>query len=139
MSAGYFTHRSKLHLSSLQQGLITANHILHNHGVLDADSHISVRNPDAPKETFFLSYALAPALVSSQDDIVEYKIADAEAAEKSNEAKEGYEERFVHSEIYKKFPDVNCVVHSHAHEVIPFGIGQVPLKPVSLNSGFLGK
>jgi ribulose-5-phosphate 4-epimerase/fuculose-1-phosphate aldolase len=36
----------------------------------------------------------------------------------------------IHGEIYKLRPDVNGVVHTHSMGVIPFGVTQVPLKPV---------
>ena len=39
-------------------------------------------------------------------------------------------ERFIHGEIYKARPDVNAVVHSHSPGVIPFGVTQVPMRPV---------
>ena len=35
-------------------------------------------------------------------------------------------------------PDVNSVVHSHSPAVIPFGVTDVPLRPVNHVCGFLG-
>jgi len=139
MSTGYFSHRSKLYLTDLFNGLVTANHILHNKDVVDGYGHISVRNPDAPDDAFFMAHAIAPALVSSQADIVQYSIATGEPLEKSDETKSNFIERYIHSEIYKKFPGVNCVVHSHAPEVLPFSINHVPLKAPVHTSAFLGK
>lgn len=86
--------------------LITANHILHYNKVVDSFGHISVRNPTNPA-TFFLSGDLAPALVSSLEDLVEYNIEDASSVRK--DARKGYIERYIHSEIYKKYPDVQSV------------------------------
>jgi hypothetical protein len=43
---------------------------------------------------------MPPALVSSPDDLVEYKVDSAEEVEKN--AKPGYLERHIHSEIYKR-------------------------------------
>lgn len=99
--------------------LITANHILHYHSVVDgqpaphalariirrsnastAYGHISVRNPQNPS-TFFLSKSLAPALVSSREDLEEYHVSDASPVNEG--AAKGYAERFIHSEIYKKY------------------------------------
>jgi ribulose-5-phosphate 4-epimerase/fuculose-1-phosphate aldolase len=137
MSAGYFPKREKLDLTDLWHGLITASHILHYHNVLDAYGHISVRNPDNP-ETFYLPRNSAPALLSKQEDIVEYKISDAAPVEGDN-APKGYIERYIHSEVYKKFPSVNCVVHSHATDVLPYCISEVPLKASIHMAGFLGK
>ena len=56
--------------------LITANHILHHYKVVDGYGHISMRNPQNP-HTFFMSHSVAPALVSSPTDLVEYNIEDA--------------------------------------------------------------
>jgi ribulose-5-phosphate 4-epimerase/fuculose-1-phosphate aldolase len=135
MSDGYFPKRTKLSLDDLWRGLITASHILHYHDVLDAYGHISVRNPDNP-ETFYMPRNLAPALISTVDDIVEYKVEDASAVEKN--APKGYLERFIHSEIYKRFPTVNSVVHSHSVDVLPYCVSEVPLKATTHMAGFLG-
>lgn len=115
--------------------LITANHILHYHSVVDAFGHISVRNPQNPN-TFFLSRNLAPALVKSRNDIIEYRIEDSSAVDE--DAPKGFAERFIHSEIYKTYRDVNSVVHAHNESVLPFSIGSVPLKPVFHMAGAMG-
>ena len=115
--------------------LITANHILHNHHVLDAYGHISLRNPTNP-HTFFLSYSVAPALISSPSDIVEYNVEDASPVQDG--VSEGYLERCIHSEIFKKYPGVNSVVHSHSDAVLPYCISGVELKACFHMAGFLG-
>jgi len=109
----------------LFSSLITANHILHHQKVLDAYGHISVRNPQNPA-TFFISRSLAPALVSCREDIEEYYVDDANPVNK--EAPKGYVERFIHSELYKRYSDVNSVIHSHSEAVIPFSISSVPVR-----------
>ena len=63
---------------------------------------------------------LAPALITSRRDLVEYYVADAAPVDTT--APVGYIERFIHSEIYKKYPDVQSVVHSHSAAVLPYGI-----------------
>ncbi|PSN70406.1 hypothetical protein BS50DRAFT_571643 [Corynespora cassiicola Philippines] len=135
MSAGYFPKREKVGLEDLFKGLVTASHILHQNGVLDAYGHISVRSPDNAA-TFWMPCNLPPALISAPDDLVEYKVDDASAVEK--DAKDGYVERFIHSEIYKRFPAVNSVVHSHSSDVLPYCISGVPLKASIHMAGFLG-
>lgn len=135
MSQGYFGERSKLYLDDLCWGLITSSHILHNHDVVDAYGHISVRNPDNPK-TFFMSRNMPPALMTTASDIVEYNIDDASPVEK--DAPKGFGERCIHSEILKKFPGINAVVHAHAPAVLPFSITGVPLRPAIHMAGFLG-
>lgn len=119
----------------LQRDLISANHILHFHNVVDAYGHISVRHPTEPS-TFMMSGSVAPAVVSSANDLIQYRISDCSPVDEN--AKKGYSERFIHGEIYKRFPDVNSVVHSHAEAVLPYTMNGVPLKPVFHIPGFLG-
>lgn len=135
MSTGYFPKREKVGLEDLFKGLVTACHILHYHGVLDAYGHISVRSPDNAS-TFWMPCNMPPALVSSPDDLVEYHVDSAEPVEK--DAKPGYLERHIHSEIYKKFPAVNSVVHSHCGDVLPYCVSGVPLHNTIHMAGFLG-
>ncbi|KAF3051677.1 hypothetical protein E8E11_010682 [Didymella keratinophila] len=135
MSAGYFPKREKVGLEDLFKGLVTASHILHRHDVMDAYGHISVRSPDNAA-TFWMPCNMPPALVSSPDDLVEYHVESAEPVEKN--AKPGYLERHIHSEIYKRFPNINSVVHSHASDVLPYCISGVPLKNTIHMAGFLG-
>lgn len=134
MSEGYFgPHRTTLGIESLLCALITATHILHSRRLVDASTHISVRNPDGAG-TFLLP---AHPLLSSADEIAEYKIDDCEPASgKGVEAQPA--ERFVHSEIYKRFPGVNSVVHSHCVDVMPYCVSGVPLRAAGVADGFLG-
>ncbi|KAI0915026.1 class II aldolase and Adducin N-terminal domain-containing protein [Ustulina deusta] len=122
-------------LNQLFATFINALHILHKNAVLDAYGHLSVRNPNN-SSTFFMSRNLAPALVSSPSDIVEYHVLDASPVEP--DAPNGFIERFIHSEIYKRFSEINTVVHSHSPAVIPYSISDVPLKPSVHMAGFLG-
>ena len=121
--------------TSILSTLITANHILHYHSVLDAYGHISVRNPENAS-TFFFARTLAPALISSTEDINELNVADASQIDPTRPR--SFVERFIHSEIYKRFEDVNSVVHSHSPQVLPYTISNVPLKAVYHMPGFLG-
>jgi ribulose-5-phosphate 4-epimerase/fuculose-1-phosphate aldolase len=93
MSSGYFGKRELLYLDNLFWGIITSSHILHKHGIFDAYGHVSVRNPDNA-DTFYLPSNMAPALLKSADDLVEYKVEDAFAVEGTK--KPSYVERFIH-------------------------------------------
>ncbi|KAF1949166.1 arad-like aldolase/epimerase [Byssothecium circinans] len=135
MSTGYFPKREKVGLEDLFKGLVTASHILHHHGVLDAYGHISVRSPDNPA-TFWMPCNMAPALLSTADDLVEYMVEDASEVEK--DAKAGYIERYIHSEIYKRFPAVNSIVHGHCSHVLPYCVSGAPLRATIHMAGFLG-
>ena len=116
--------------------LITANHILHRLKVLDGYGHVSVRSPDND-DTFFISHNVSPALVSSQSDLLEFHVKDGSPVDR--DSKIGWSERYGHSEIYKRFPAVNCVIHSHSSDVLPFTVNSVPLKPLIHMAGFLGR
>jgi ribulose-5-phosphate 4-epimerase/fuculose-1-phosphate aldolase len=126
--------------ASLHQALrllIRANHILHQHGLVDAFGHISVRHPLAPDQYLIAGYDPgAPALIKSREDFISYYIADSSPVDKN--APQGYSERFIHGEILRRFPNVKCVVHSHSEAVIPFSLGGVPVRPVFHMAGFLG-
>lgn len=126
----------RLNSTQVQRDLITANHIIHYHGVVDAYGHISVRHPDRP-DTYLMSASLAPALVSSPADLVQYHVEDSTPFTDKNAR--GVIERYIHSEIYKRYPDVHCVIHSHAEAVLPYTITGVPLRPVYHMAGFLGQ
>ena len=65
---------------------ITANNILHHHGLLDVFGHINFRNPD--NIAIFTSGAVSLALDSAVDDLAE----------------------FIHREILKQYPEVNFVI-----------------------------
>jgi ribulose-5-phosphate 4-epimerase/fuculose-1-phosphate aldolase len=105
--------------------LVIANHILANEGVLDGYGHVSVRNP-ADANRYFLARAGAPALVTAAD-ITEY---DLDSQPITNAATAGYQERFIHGQIYKARPDVMAVIHCHCSEVIPFGATTVAMRPM---------
>jgi ribulose-5-phosphate 4-epimerase/fuculose-1-phosphate aldolase len=118
-----------------ERELITANHILHNHDLFDGFGHISVRHPENPS-VYILSGYLAPALVESRDDLIHYHVKDSNPIDPN--ARAGYSERFIHGELYKRFPEINCVIHSHSSDVLPYTVGNFRLKPVIHMGAFLG-
>ncbi|KAI1363022.1 class II aldolase and Adducin N-terminal domain-containing protein [Xylaria arbuscula] len=130
---------------SILHTFINALHILHYNGLLDAYGHLSVRNPDNSSTFFMARGSIAPALVckplilrvSTSQDIVEYLVADASPIDPN--APQGVGERFIHSEIYKRFSGINSVVHSHSSEVIPYTITEVLFRPAIHMAGFLGE
>jgi ribulose-5-phosphate 4-epimerase/fuculose-1-phosphate aldolase len=114
--------------------LVIANHILADQGVVDGFGHVSVRSVKNPNH-YFISRSRAPALVTA-DDIMEYDLDDHPVDARGRTS---YLERYIHSEIYKARPDVQSVIHSHSPAVIPFGVTDVPLRPISHMGGFLVK
>ncbi|KAJ6468291.1 arad-like aldolase/epimerase [Mycena sanguinolenta] len=105
--------------------LLDASHILHFLDVVDAFGHVSLRNPENSSE-FLMTFAIAPAQATSKS-IVTYEINNATAVGLTfnssvlgSAVPTGFSERYIHSEIYKKFPDVLAVLHSHTQEILPF-------------------
>jgi ribulose-5-phosphate 4-epimerase/fuculose-1-phosphate aldolase len=113
--------------------LVTANHILAHEGVVDAFGHVSARHPDRP-DRYLLACSRSPALVSAED-IMEFDLSSAVVG---MDERKPYLERFIHGAIYEARPDVHAVVHSHAHELIPFGVTATPIRPLLHVAGAIG-
>src|SRR5437763_12822218 len=105
--------------------LVIANRILANENVVDAYGHVSVRHPDNANR-FFMSHMLAPPEVVERGDLIEFSL-DGQAI---TDRRTPSIERFIHAAIYEGRPDVQAVVHAHAEDSLPFGITDVPLRPV---------
>src|SRR5437016_10805878 len=114
--------------------LVIANRILANENVVDAYGHVSVRHPRNP-ERFFMAHMLATPEIVERSDIVEFGL-DGEAV---SDGRTPSVERFIHSGIYEARPDVVAVVHAHAEDILPFGITDVPLRPVIHSGSFIGR
>jgi ribulose-5-phosphate 4-epimerase/fuculose-1-phosphate aldolase len=82
---------------------------------------------------YLVSRAMSPADVTAAD-IMEF---DLDSNPVDQRGRSIFLERFIHGEIYKARPDVNAVIHSHSPGVIPFGITNVPLRPVMHTAAFL--
>jgi HCOMODA/2-hydroxy-3-carboxy-muconic semialdehyde decarboxylase len=116
----------------LIEDLVAANRILAMQGVLDGWGHVSVRHNRDPNR-FLLSRSLAPELITAKD-ILEFDLDNNPVDAKGRNL---YTERFIHGEIYKTRPDVVAVAHMHAPPVIPFGVIDVPLKPIYHRAAFI--
>jgi HCOMODA/2-hydroxy-3-carboxy-muconic semialdehyde decarboxylase len=114
--------------------LVAANRILAMQGVLDGWGHVSVRHDRDPNR-FLLSRSLAPELITAKD-ILEFDLDNNPVDAKGRNL---YTERFIHGEIYKTRPDVVAITHFHAPPVIPFGVIDVPLKPVYHRAAFIAQ
>ncbi len=117
---------------ALLDDLVAANRILASEGILDGYGHVSMRHPENP-DRYLISRSLAPASVT-RDDIVECNL---DSVQVDPNAPPSYLERFIHGEIFKARPDVNCVVHSHSPTVIPFANSKTPLRAMGHVAGFL--
>lgn len=108
--------------------------ILAKQNVLDAFGHLSVRNPTQP-DRFFIPRNLAPASVMPED-VVELNLAGDIVG--GPEGARLFHERFIHAEIYRRRPDVQAVVHSHALPVVPFTLVRgMRIRPICHMCGFL--
>jgi ribulose-5-phosphate 4-epimerase/fuculose-1-phosphate aldolase len=124
--------RAQTARSDQVEDLVAANRILTAHEVFDAYGHVSVRS-DGDAQHYFMARSLAPALVTAAD-ILEYDL-DSNAIGANPPAL--FLERFIHGEIYKARRDVKAVVHCHTPSLIPFGVSEVPLRPMFGLAGFL--
>jgi ribulose-5-phosphate 4-epimerase/fuculose-1-phosphate aldolase len=119
---------------ALVADLVAANHILYDHGVLDAFGHVSVRH-DRRSDRFLLARNMAPGSVTAAD-ILEFHL---DGSPVDPQGPRPYLERFIHSEIYAARPDVVAVVHSHSHSIVPLSISaEHRLRAVVHMAGFIG-
>jgi HCOMODA/2-hydroxy-3-carboxy-muconic semialdehyde decarboxylase len=114
--------------------LVAANHIAFRYGVVDAFGHVSVRHHNN-SERFLLARNMAPGLVTT-NDIVEFHL---DGSPVNSGGRSVYLERFLHGEIYRTRRDVTAVIHSHAPQLIPFGVSPSSrLQALWHMSAFLG-
>jgi ribulose-5-phosphate 4-epimerase/fuculose-1-phosphate aldolase len=118
----------------IRWNLALANRILAARKIVDAYGHVSHRSP-LQDNRFYISRSMAPGSVTP-DDILEL---DFDGNPVASGASATYLERFIHSEIYRRRPDVTAVIHSHSPAVLPFSVvkGQ-PLRCVCHTAGFIG-
>ncbi len=119
----------------LIEELVAANQILFDQGVVDAFGHVSVRHDKRP-DRFLLARNMAPGRVTAED-IVEFTL-DGEAVNANG--RKVYLERFIHGEIFRARPDVNAVIHSHSHSIVPLSVVKgMKLKAIFHMAGFIGQ
>lgn len=121
-------------LDQVLDDLVIANRVLAQESIVDGYGHVSARHPARPG-TFLLARSLAPELVTRQD-LLEY---DLEGSPLDARGRASYQERFIHSEIYKARPDVGAIVHCHTISLIPFANSDVPLRPMFHMSFFVAE
>ena len=120
-------------LDKAKYDLMSANRILARENVVDGYGHVSLRHPDDPR-AFLLSRSRSPELVTVED-LMTFTL---DGNPVGGDTRPGYLERFIHGSIYAARPDVNAVVHSHAEDVVPYSISDVPLQPVFHQSARMG-
>ncbi|CAK7218472.1 hypothetical protein SEUCBS140593_003555 [Sporothrix eucalyptigena] len=119
---------------ALLRKYILGCHIIHHHKVVDAYGHLSVRLSES---VFLMCRYMAPALVARREDLVLYSVDTGESLQ--DNAPRGFSERYIHSEVYKAYPNVYAVIHSHSLDVVPFSLlPSTPLRACIHIAGFLG-
>lgn len=122
-------------LDQVIENLVTANHILLRHGIVDSFGHVSARHPFRP-DRFLMARRIAPGLVR-REHIVEWGM-DGELIEKDGTP--GFLERYIHSALFAARPEVGAVVHSHSPGIVSFGVVKDrPLRAVCHTGAFLGE
>ena len=71
-----------------------------------------------------IARSMAPGLVTA-DDIV---VCDLDGNVHDERGRKTYVERFIHSEIYRARPDVNCIIHTHPPFVSALSMTGRPLR-----------
>lgn len=120
-------------IASTKLTLAQANRVLAHEDFVDALGHISARHPTKP-DRYFLSRSKSPALVS-RNDLVEFHLDNTPVEPTTVPI---YIERPIHGQFYEARPDVNSVIHSHCHDILPFTIIDRPLVPVIASAALMG-
>ena len=114
-------------LKELKENLAYSCNILANEGHWDNIlGHVSVRIPNQNK-ILMKPHSFGFEEIRPQHIIV----VDIESGKKVEGKYERHSEVFIHTEIMKARPDVNCVVHTHPPYAIAFGSLRQPLRPIS--------
>ena len=114
--------------------LAAANRILAMEGVLDGMGHVSARTGEGA-DRFLLARSMAPQLVTVAD-IMDYRL-DGQPVDPRGRS--SYQERFIHSEIYRARPDVHAIVHCHTPSLIPFAASDVPMRAMYHMAAFVAE
>ena len=114
-------------LKDLKENLAYSCNILANEGHWDNIlGHVSMRIPNSNK-ALMKPHSFGFEEIRPQHIIV----VDIETGKKVEGKYERHSEVFIHTEILKARPDVNCVVHTHPPYAIAFGSLKQKLRPIS--------
>jgi L-fuculose-phosphate aldolase len=101
--------REKASHQAIKQQLIVAGKVLVAEGQDDfTRGHISFRLPDNPKLFFMKAHSIGLDEITMQNILT----VDLDGNVVAGAARR-HSEVFIHSEIFKARPDVNCVIHTH--------------------------
>ncbi|HWG05892.1 MAG TPA: class II aldolase/adducin family protein [Beijerinckiaceae bacterium] len=117
-------HRNLKQHKDLKQQLILAGKVLVAEGQDDfTRGHVSVRLPGNPKLFFMKPHSMGLDEITMQNILT----IDLEGEVVAGTARR-HSEVYIHSEIFKARPDVNCVIHTHPTYSVAFSSTGRPLK-----------
>jgi L-fuculose-phosphate aldolase len=103
------SNREKASHKAIKQELIAAGRVLVAEGQDDfTRGHISFRLPDNPKLFFMKAHSIGLDEITMQNILTIGLDGNVVAGSARR-----HSEVFIHSEIFKARPDVNCVIHTH--------------------------
>jgi len=120
-------------LDQVRRDLVIANRILAREDVVDAYGHVSMRHPEDPGR-YLLSWSRSPELIEARD-IVEFTL---DGKPVKDDGRPPYLERFIHGAIYEARPDVHAVIHSHAEDLLAYGVTKTKLVPIIHSGSTIG-
>src|ERR1700693_1871989 len=113
--------------TAIKQQLIIAGKVLVAEGQDDfTRGHISVRVPGNPKLFFMKAHSLGLDEITMKNILT----IDLEGNVVAGTARR-HSEVFIHSEIFKARPDVNCVIHTHPPYAVALSATGRPMKCMS--------
>jgi L-fuculose-phosphate aldolase len=110
-----------------KQRLIEGGIILESAGQADfTRGHISVRHPTNPGTFFMKPHSIGFEEITMENIL----LIDLEGEVVEGTARR-HSEVYIHSEIFRARPDVNCVIHSHPASVVALSATGRPMRPLS--------
>lgn len=112
----------------LRLAVATAGAILYHLGLADYMGHCSARVPGTDRIVIKPRHSVA---VHGMGTVSPERMIVIDMDGKLIEGKEGPPaERFIHTEIYKRRPDVGGIIHTHQMMSVAFGIVERPILPL---------
>lgn len=117
---------------ALKQSLVLGIRMLERAGIIDYNGHFSVRIPDTG-HILINSAACARNALTVQDIVM----MDSNGTQLDGQDAPPME-KHIHTEIYKRRPEVQAVIHAHPAWSTYFSMTGVPIRPVFPQAALLG-
>jgi L-fuculose-phosphate aldolase len=121
-------------VAAQEQSLVArAVRMLNVAGVMHMSGHVALRD-GSERGTMWINSRKASRSTLTASDIVPF---DIEAGKRIGDGDEPPSEYHIHTEIYKRRPDVGAIVHSHPEHILILSVAGQPLRQVSAILPFL--